>query len=241
MEEVLALRHGRWRARARILSRPPRRKTGTSHDGWFAGFTSRLICVVWVGFDDNRDIKLEGARSALPIWTEFMKRAHQHPEYRSVATNSPAPNDVVTVQIDAETGELATPDCPEGAQRKYLSTEPSLSKPAICTPARDFKNVTAALGLTSHNEPRRAGNAPSPLPVDDLHSFPRRYVPSSCVGGRCACNLGEDPSPIPSFRNDPGAGIRFWQPTTRSSITPIAGIPRCGPARTLPLRHSATT
>ena len=44
-------------------------KTGTSRDGWFAGFTSELLCVVCVGFDDNGELKLESAHSALPIWT----------------------------------------------------------------------------------------------------------------------------------------------------------------------------
>src|ERR1700723_1430576 len=46
-------------------------KTGTSRDGWFAGFTSNLLCVVWVGFDDNRDLGLSGSASAAPIWAEF--------------------------------------------------------------------------------------------------------------------------------------------------------------------------
>src|SRR6202042_3199216 len=71
-------------------------KTGTDKgDGWFAGFTSRLICIVWVGFDDHRDFKLEGAKSALPIWVEFMRRAHAHREYRTV-TPFEAPNGIVT-------------------------------------------------------------------------------------------------------------------------------------------------
>ncbi len=61
--------------RARGFTVPAAGKTGTSHDGWFAGFTSDLLCIVWVGFDDNRELNVEGAQSALPIWTEFMKRA----------------------------------------------------------------------------------------------------------------------------------------------------------------------
>ena len=52
--------------RARGFRLPAAGKTGTSHDGWFAGFTSKLLCVVWVGFDDYTDLGLEGARSALP-------------------------------------------------------------------------------------------------------------------------------------------------------------------------------
>jgi membrane peptidoglycan carboxypeptidase len=38
--------------------------------------------VVWVGYDDNRELSLNGADSALPLWTEFMKRATQLPPYR---------------------------------------------------------------------------------------------------------------------------------------------------------------
>ena len=60
---------------------PAAGKTGTSHDGWFAGFTSELLCIVWVGFDDNRELELEGAHRPLPIWAEFMKRALQYREY----------------------------------------------------------------------------------------------------------------------------------------------------------------
>src|SRR5205823_1315839 len=79
MEEVLRTGTGA-SVRARGFVLPAAGKTGTSHDGWFAGFTSKLLCVVWVGYDDYRDLKLEGAHSALPIWTNFMKRAHAHRE-----------------------------------------------------------------------------------------------------------------------------------------------------------------
>ncbi len=93
-------------------------------DGWFAGFTSKLICVVWLGFDDNRDFKLEGAHSALPIWAEFMKRAHAHREYHNVHGFS-APDGVVTADIDAETGQLATANCPKTRSEVFLAgTQP---------------------------------------------------------------------------------------------------------------------
>jgi penicillin-binding protein 1B len=100
--------------RARGFALPAAGKTGTSHDGWFAGFTSRLLCVVWVGFDDNQELDLEGARSALPIWTEFMKRAHRHRQYRNVTEFEP-PDGIVMVKVDPATGALATTGCP-GAQ-----------------------------------------------------------------------------------------------------------------------------
>ncbi len=124
MEEVLRSGTGGG-ARTRGFYLPAAGKTGTSRDAWFAGFTSKLLCVVWVGFDDNRDIKLEGARSALPIWTEFMKRAHQHPEYRNVHEFVP-PRGVVTVDIDADTGEIAAPNCPNRRSEVFVEgTQPS--------------------------------------------------------------------------------------------------------------------
>ena len=61
--------------RSRGFRLPAAGKTGTSHDGWFAGFTSNLLAVAWVGYDDDRDLNITGAQSALPLWTEFMKRS----------------------------------------------------------------------------------------------------------------------------------------------------------------------
>jgi penicillin-binding protein 1B len=96
---------------ARGVNFPAAGKTGTSHDGWFAGFTNKLICVVWVGFDDNRELNLEGAKSALPVWAEFMRRAHELRAYRNVSDFNP-PAGIVSVQIDPTSGQLATNACP---------------------------------------------------------------------------------------------------------------------------------
>ena len=54
--------------RARGFTLPAAGKTGTDSDGWFAGYTKNLLAIAWVGFDDNRELNLEGSRSALPIW-----------------------------------------------------------------------------------------------------------------------------------------------------------------------------
>ena len=123
MEEVLNTGTGAG-VRGRGFALPAAGKTGTSNDAWFAGFTSKLICIVWIGFDDNRDFKLEGAQSALPIWVEFMKRAHQHREYRG-ARPFEAPDGIVTAEIDSETGELATPACPKIRNEVFVAgTQP---------------------------------------------------------------------------------------------------------------------
>jgi penicillin-binding protein 1B len=109
---------------SRGINFPIAGKTGTSHDGWFAGFTSKLICIVWVGFDDNRELNLEGAHSALPVWAEFMKRAHEHREYRNVSEFE-APPGVVGVQIDPASGQLATAACPKVRTEYFIDgTQP---------------------------------------------------------------------------------------------------------------------
>ena len=106
------------------FSVPAAGKTGTSRDGWFAGYTTELLCVVWVGFDDNRDLDLEGAKSAAPIWGEFMKRALNFREYRD-AKEFTAPAGVVSVEIDPQSGMPATPACPKTQTEVYIAgTEP---------------------------------------------------------------------------------------------------------------------
>src|SRR6202049_2037166 len=96
--------------RARGFSLPAAGKTGTSRDGWFAGFTSNLVCVIWIGFDDNRDLGLAGGATAAPIWADFMIKATALPAYRGVKEFT-MPAGVQAVMIDPESLELATPHC----------------------------------------------------------------------------------------------------------------------------------
>jgi penicillin-binding protein 1B len=111
--------------RSRGFLLPAAGKTGTSHDGWFAGFTSRLLCVVWVGYDDYRELNIEGARSALPIWTEFMKRATRFPQWRD-AKEFPMPGGITSARICSETGKLAGDQCTETRNEFFISgSEPS--------------------------------------------------------------------------------------------------------------------
>ena len=111
--------------RSRGFLAPAAGKTGTSHDGWFAGYTSNLIVIVWVGYDSNQELPLSGAASALPIWTELMKRAVTLPQYSHVRALV-APPGVVQVTIDSDTGELATPHCPRTESDYFVEgTQPS--------------------------------------------------------------------------------------------------------------------
>ena len=83
-------------------------KTGTSRDGWFAGYTPNLVCVVWVGFDDGSQLGLTGANSALPIWTDFMGTALQeHPDWQG---DWQMPSGIEQVSINPRTGAPSAPE-----------------------------------------------------------------------------------------------------------------------------------
>jgi len=111
--------------RGRGFQQPAAGKTGSSHDGWFAGYTSNLVCIVWVGFDDYSDLHLSGAQTAAPIWTEFMKKAAIIPRYSDMKSFS-QPSGVVDVQLDKITNLLATPACPQTYSAAFIvGTEPT--------------------------------------------------------------------------------------------------------------------
>ncbi|OLE57520.1 MAG: penicillin-binding protein [Chloroflexi bacterium 13_1_20CM_2_59_7] len=111
--------------RARGFNAPAAGKTGSSHDGWFAGYTSNLLCIVWVGYDDYSDIRLSGAQTAAPIWAEFMKKAVALPQYSDVKPFS-QPVGIVDVQLDKLTNRLATPSCPDTYTAAFIAgTEPN--------------------------------------------------------------------------------------------------------------------
>jgi penicillin-binding protein 1B len=79
-------------------------KTGTSRDGWFAGFTPEIVCVVYVGFDDNDDLGMKGSDSAMPIWADFMREALRlHPEWNG---DWQMPASIRRAEIDSRTGNL---------------------------------------------------------------------------------------------------------------------------------------
>jgi penicillin-binding protein 1B len=120
MQEVLASGTARGIPARYGLDFPIAGKTGTSHDGWFAGYDSDLLCVVWVGFDDNRELDLQGADSAAPIWGEFMKRAAQIREFRDPKTFE-VPGGIVSIVIDPDTGMPATANCPHKRTEVYIA------------------------------------------------------------------------------------------------------------------------
>ena len=91
---------------------PAAGKTGTSHDAWFAAYTSNLICVVWVGNDDYSDVNLSGAVAAAPIWAEFMNRAIRLPQYSDMKDFQQPPDGVQLVRVDRTSNLPADESCP---------------------------------------------------------------------------------------------------------------------------------
>jgi penicillin-binding protein 1B len=124
-------------------------KTGTSRDGWFAGYTPRLVCVVWVGYDDGSPLGLAGADSALPVWQDFLRGALElRPELGARAFARPA--GVTTVEIDSETGRLASAACPH---RELVAVTHALAPPAACYEHLDPLPALAASDSTGADLP----------------------------------------------------------------------------------------
>src|SRR5689334_9923257 len=86
-------------------------KTGTSRDGWFVGYSPNLVCVVWIGFDDNKQLGLTGAEAALPAWVDFMNEAVAvRPDLGG--EHFECPEGIKFVEIDSTTGLRSTLGCP---------------------------------------------------------------------------------------------------------------------------------
>ncbi|HXG52995.1 MAG TPA: PBP1A family penicillin-binding protein [candidate division Zixibacteria bacterium] len=104
------------------FNRPAAGKTGTTNDykdAWFVGYTPDLLAVVWVGFDNQSKLGLSGAQAALPIWTEFMKRATAG----MPVTDFVPPPGVKLVDIDPISGQIATANCPSTIREAFLEGE----------------------------------------------------------------------------------------------------------------------
>ena len=102
-------------------------KTGTSRDGWFVGYSKNLVCAVWIGFDDNQQLGLTGAEAALPAWVDFMKGAVDlRPELGGKSFDRP--DGITVVEIDPETGQLATGKCPLHERVAMVTTQAPFSE-----------------------------------------------------------------------------------------------------------------
>ncbi len=163
-------------------------KTGTSRDGWFAGFTPELVCVVYVGFDNGDDLGMKGADSAMPVWADFMKEALSlHPEWNG---DWAMPANIRKAEIDIRNGSLIreldpmadasptptpipTPVRPKDPNlEQYYEEPPPEPKEIFVTdvPA-EFRRVELFIAGTVPNRSILA--IPEETPADDeIHSAP---------------------------------------------------------------------
>ena len=146
--------------RAKGFTLPAAGKTGTSRDGWFAGFTNNLVCVIWIGFDDNHDLGLAGGATAAPIWADFMIKATGLPGYRNVKAFD-KPEGVDSVLIDSDTLEVATPTCPVTREEVYVAgSEPT----QLCELHGGHGPATTAGSFLSHIFGGGSPKPPQPVP-----------------------------------------------------------------------------
>jgi penicillin-binding protein 1B len=135
-------------------------KTGTSRDGWFVGYTPNLVCAVWIGFDDNKQLGLTGAEAALPVWTEFMKAAVDlKPELGGKSFDQP--DGTTIVEIDPETDELATGKCPQHERVAMLTVQAPTSecfRHSIYFDLRDYASNVETPALAKAETPRSPKN-----------------------------------------------------------------------------------
>ncbi|MGH9943254.1 MAG: transglycosylase domain-containing protein [Pyrinomonadaceae bacterium] len=131
-------------------------KTGTSRDGWFAGYTPRLVCVVWVGFDDNQQLGLTGAESALPVWQEFMREALELRPELAGGGAFVRPDSVRFVEIDPETGLRASPSCP---RRQRIAVTDALAPGFECYTHKD------ALALFAYEQTPAGEQVATPVEI----------------------------------------------------------------------------
>jgi penicillin-binding protein 1B len=213
-------------------------KTGTSRDGWFAGFTPELVCVVYVGFDNGDDLGMKGSDSALPIWADFMQKAlAAHPEWNGDWT---MPANVRKAEIDVRNGALIrelgaiTTSSPtpvpsptrrgaSGPDDPYYEPEP-LPEPDIYVtnvPA-EFRRVELFIAGTV---PNRSLLPPPGYEEDDIGK--PTPVPSPVTGTWQDETNPDDPNAPPGNDSDPQSRTRSAE-TERGSVTvmicPLTGM-----------------
>ena len=164
MEGVINNGLGYTAVRLRGFTQPAAGKTGSSKDGWFAGYTSNLLCIVWVGYDDYSDLRLSGAMTAAPIWTEFMKKAAALPQYANMKEFQ-QPTGVVDVELDKATNRLATPNCTDDYSSAFIAgTEPR----ETCDAGEGMKGFFSRMfgsgdkGVQPQQPPAQAANGQDP-------------------------------------------------------------------------------
>ncbi|MGI8467304.1 MAG: transglycosylase domain-containing protein [Pyrinomonadaceae bacterium] len=161
-------------------------KTGTSRDGWFAGFTPDLVCVVYVGFDNGDDLGMTGADSALPIWADFMREAlNRHPDWNG---DWQMPNTVQKAEIDTRDGSVVREL--DASQAEAISAQLKVSK------KNSNSNSNTTIAPTDTTAPNLDANANEiPPEFRRVELFINGTIPVKLVPETATL---ETPTPLPS-------------------------------------------
>jgi len=197
---------------------PAAGKTGSSHDAWFAGYTSNLLLIVWVGFDDNTNMPLTGAQAALPVWVNFMLKATALRRYRDTMPFEP-PKGIVHAEIDADTGMLATSWCPNRKWETYIEG----GQPEPCT-AHDKARASHA-GLFGSLFGVRGAVPPPAATPGSAASTPGSAALAQAPGSAgAAANADSPPSPGANAKKKRGFFSRLFgvggKPAPKDSSSP---------------------
>jgi penicillin-binding protein 1B len=176
-------------------------KTGTSRDGWFAGFTPEIVCVAYVGFDNGDDLGMKGADSALPIWADFMQAALRlHPDWNG---DWAMPSNVRKAEIDTRDGSLIR----EIDQNEALNVR------------EDENKDTRKIAQQDPNQEQVSSPETEPIPTADVPAEFRRI--ELFVGGTVpAARYVIQPPPVDY---DPETGEPIEHPTPTPKPTPVNG------------------
>ncbi len=107
---------------------PAAGKTGTSDDfsdAWFVGYTTQLVCGVWLGHDIPLTLGKSSSRLALPVWVELMKSLGHHMSFQDFSQDI----NMLKAEIDPETGQRANNGCP---LKRIEYFNPQSTLPVFC-------------------------------------------------------------------------------------------------------------
>lgn len=119
-----------------LSGRPVAAKTGTTNDfkdGWTLGFTKQLAAGVWVGNNDNSEMRSgsDGVVVAAPIWNAFMRRALEGDPVEQFTRPKPVTSDRTmlngrlqnekTIFVDSETGKKIPDECLSSWPEEYVA------------------------------------------------------------------------------------------------------------------------
>ena len=189
-------------------TRPPAGKTGTSHDVWFAGYSSNLLCVIWVGNDDYTDVShnltkaLQGADAAAPIWAEFMNRAIKLPQYSDTKSFT-APDGVQTVRVDKESWLPADDSCPNDYTIAFLNgTVPQSTCSHMGESGGNFLQRIFGMGGDHSSPSQQDPNQPNP-DGNAAPDIPSQTPPKKNIFKRLFGGDKKPKTPSPADPNDP--------------------------------------